>query len=336
MAATKQLPISLTGIKPTGTPHLGNYVGAIKPALKLAESSRTALYFIADYHALTSVTDPKEMERDVYEVAATWLASGLDPEKVIFYRQSDIPEVFEINWILSCVAPKGLLNRAHAYKAKVQANIEAKVDPDDGVNMGVFGYPVLMAADILTFDAEVVPVGSDQVQHVEIARDIAGSFNHLFGDVFVPPKHQVPTRTAAITGLDGRKMSKSYGNTVPLFVPSKQLRKTVMKFVTDSSAADAPKDPDTSPLYAIYTEFASEDECATLREKMKAGMMWGHVKEELFNVLDRELGPKRERYDALLANKDEIDRLLKQGAERARQVARRTLARARKAIGMQR
>ena len=261
MAETKPLPITLTGIKPTGTPHLGNYVGAIKPALKLVESSRTAFLFIADYHALTSVTDPKEMERDRLRGRRDLARGRRRPrEGVVFYRQSDVPEVFEINWILGCVAPKGLLNRAHAYKAIVQKNTEAGVDPDDGVNMGIFGYPVLMAADILTFDAEVVPVGSDQVQHVEIARDVAGSFNHLFGDVFVPPKHQIPARAAAISGLDGRKMSKSYGNTVPLFIPSKQLRKTVMKFVTDSSAPDAPKDPDTSPLYALYTEFATEDE----------------------------------------------------------------------------
>lgn len=328
--------ISLTGIKPTGTPHLGNYVGAIKPGLELVDTSKLALYFIADYHALTSIHDPKEMDRLVFEVAATWLAAGLDPERVIFYRQSDIPEVFELSWALSCVTPKGLMNRAHAYKAVAAVNQEKNVDVDAGVNMGLYCYPVLMAADIIAFDANVVPVGKDQVQHVEIARDIANSFNALFGETLVPPSHKIQEGTSAITGLDGRKMSKSYDNTIPLFVPRERLRKLCFKFVTDSSAPDAPKDPDTSPLFALYAEFATPEQKAAMRTKFAEGIMWGKVKEELFEVLDAHLTKPRERYEALMKSRDEVDRLLARGAERARPLAQATLDRMRRAIGMRR
>ncbi len=328
--------ILLTGIKPTGTPHLGNYVGAIKPGLELARHSKLALYFIADYHALTSIHDAKEMDRLVFEVAATWLAAGLDPEHVIFYRQSDIPEVFELAWALSCVTPKGLMNRAHAYKAVTALNEGKKVDVDAGVNMGLYCYPVLMAADIIAFDANVVPVGKDQVQHIEIARDIANSFNSVFGQTLVPPTHKIQESTSSISGLDGRKMSKSYDNTIPLFVPREKLRKLCFKFVTDSTAADAPKDPDTSTLFALYAEFATPEQQAAMRTKFAEGIMWGKVKEELFEVLDAHLTKPRERFEELMKSRDEVERLLAKGAERARPLAQATLERVRRAVGMSR
>jgi tryptophanyl-tRNA synthetase len=328
--------ITLTGIKPTGTPHIGNYVGAIKPALELANGAKRALYFIADYHALTMVHDKAELDRLIYEVAATWLASGLDPDKVLFYRQSDVPEVFELSWVLSCLTPKGLMNRAHAYKAAVQANEEKGVDVDAGVNMGLYCYPVLMAADIIAFDAEVVPVGKDQVQHVEIARDIAQYFNNTFGEALVLPGYKIEEATAAIPGLDGRKMSKSYDNTVPLFAPKDKLRKLLMRFVTDSSAPDAPKDPKTSPLFALYAEFASPEQTETMQRRFAEGIMWGHVKQELFEVLDAAIAPKRARYEELMTSRDEVDRLLAAGADRARPIAQATLDRVRRAVGARR
>jgi len=333
MAAT----ISLTGIKPTGTPHLGNLVGAIKPALALAETASKALYFIADYHALTGVQDAKQMKALVYEVAATWLACGLDPTKVIFYRQSDIPEIFELSWVLSCVTAKGLMNRAHAYKAAVDRNREggaAEEDLDAGVNMGLYSYPVLMAADILLFRSSVVPVGKDQVQHVEYARDIAQRFNQTFGEVFTIPEARLGKDTAVIPGLDGRKMSKSYDNVIPLFAPPEKLKKLVFKFKTDSSPPEEPKDPDASYLFHIYREFATPEETEALRKRYQEGIAWGHAKEAVFDVLNRAVEEPRRRYAELMANPATLDALLADGADQARDIAISVMDHVRRAVGV--
>jgi len=326
--------IVLTGIKPTGTPHLGNLVGAIKPALALAESAAKSLYFVADYHALTAIHDAAKLRACVREVAATWLALGLDPERVIFYRQSDVPEIFELSWILSCFTSKGLMNRAHAYKAAVDKNREGGVeDLDAGVSMGLFGYPVLMAADILLFRTNVVPVGKDQVQHVEIARDIAQRFNTIYGPVLSLPEARISKDTAVVPGLDGRKMSKSYDNIVPLFLPPEKLKKLLFKFKTDSTAPSEPKDPDASPLFHLYREFSSAPETEALRQRFLTGIGWGEAKEAVFTVLDRALTEPRRRYAELIADPAKIDALLTEGAVRARALAVPMLNEVRQAIG---
>lgn len=327
--------ISLTGIKPTGILHIGNYFGAIKPALKLSETY-DARYFIADYHALNTVKDPIELKSNIREVAAGWLAAGLDPNKVIFYRQSAVPETFELTTILMAFTSKGLLNRAHAYKAAVQDNIEKNDDPDAGVNMGLFTYPVLMAADILLFDSEVVPVGRDQTQHVEMAADIAQALNFNYKkDLLTIPKALVQENVAVIPGLDGRKMSKSYGNTIPLFAPEKQLRKLIMRVVTNSQGVDEPKDPDSSQIFQMYKLFATDEEQAALAHRYRAGGMgWGQAKEELFRVMNRELTPLRERFEAIMADTAVLDAVLSAGAEKAHIIARRTLERLRDAAGI--
>src|SRR5450759_1730290 len=277
----------LTGIKPTGSPHLANYIGAIKPALDLAQGATHALYFIANYHALTAIHDPRELDRLIYEVAATWLALGLDPEKVIFYRQSDIPEIFELTWILSCMTAEGLMNRAHAYKAVVARNRERKAQDDAGVNMGLYAYPILMAADILLFRTDLVPVGRDQAQHVETARSVAQHFNQTYGEVLKLPTARMNEETAVIPGLDGRKMSKSYDNTIPIFVSAEQLRKLLMRYKTDSSARTVPKDPTTSSLILMYKEFSTPEETEAMRRCYREGIGWGEVKQALFDVLER-------------------------------------------------
>lgn len=324
----------LTGIKPTGSPHVGNLLGAIRPALRLADQGLQAMYFIADYHALTTVHDKKELAHLTREVAATWLAMGLDPERVMFYRQSDIPEIFELAWIFSCLSPKGWMNKAHAYKASVQANQEAGVDEDAGVNMGLYNYPILMAADILAFDIDLVPVGKDQVQHLEIARDIAERVNLQFGEVLRLPAPKLDEDAAIVPGLDGRKMSKSYSNTVPLFAPPKQLKKVVNQIVTDSTPPEAPKDPDTSTIFQIYRAVASPEETLELAAKFRSGIGWGDAKRMLFERLDAELAEPRTKYDALMAAPAKIDALLVEGARKARPIARATLDRVRAAIGM--
>ena len=329
--------ICLTGIKPTGTPHLGNYVGAIKPGLALTQGAERVLYFIADYHALTSVQEPKKFAQLTREVAATWLACGLDPEdeRVVFYRQSDLPEVFELQWILACMTAKGLMNRAHAYKAAVQANRDAgQTDDDAGINMGLYSYPVLMAADILLFDADTVPVGQDQVQHIEIARDVAQHFNHTFGETLKLPAPKIEKESAVLPGLDGRKMSKSYGNTVPLFVPTAELKKLVYRVVTDSSSPTEPKDPDKSHLFALYRAFATPAQTADLASRYRTGIGWGKVKEELYQLLEATLREPRARYDELMAHPDRIDAVLAKGAARARALGAKTIQRVRKAIGV--
>lgn len=326
---------ALTGIKPSGTPHIGNYLGAIKPALELAQNY-DAFYFIADYHALTTIKDKQTLKQFIYEVSASWLALGLDPERVVFYRQSDIPEIFELTWILSCFTGKGWMNRAHAYKASVDANVEAGNEPDDGVNMGLYNYPILMAADILMFHTQVVPVGQDQRQHIEITRDIANAFNHTYGDVLTVPEAHIQDEVKTITGLDGRKMSKSYGNTIEIFAPSNQLRKQVMRIVTDSSAPEDPKDPDQDNIYSIFQHFATPERLAEVRQRyLEGGLAYGEMKQELYELLDTTFAPARERYNDLMADKKQIDAILEQGAQKARPMARKLLTKIRRKIGMQ-
>lgn len=327
--------IALTGIKPTGIPHIGNYLGAIKPALKLSESCE-ARYFIADYHALNSCKDPLELKKMTWEIAAAWLASGLDPEQTLFYRQSDVPETFELLTILLAFTPKGLMNRAHAYKAMLQSNAEAAKDPDDGVNMGLYTYPVLMAADILLFDTDFVPVGNDQFQHVEMAQDIAQSFNYVYGqEAFRIPQPLAHEDSKTLVGLDGRKMSKSYNNTIPMFSPEKQLRKLVMSIVTNSQSIEEPKNPDTCSVFSLYKNFATPDQIAALRERYLAGGMgWGHAKQELFEVMNAALSPIRERYNHLLEEKGIIDIALKEGGLKARALAAQKISKLRNIIGI--
>ncbi|MGG4409234.1 tryptophan--tRNA ligase [Niallia taxi] len=312
----------LTGIKPTGQVHLGNYIGAIKPALELAKAADyKAAYFVADYHGLTKINNPEEFRHLSYGIAATWLALGLDPNKVIFYRQSDVPEIFELNWILSCFTSKGLMNRAHAYKAIVDSNKRLYKDIDFGVNMGLFNYPILMAADILMFKTEVVPVGKDQVQHVEIARDIAESFNNSYGETFLLPEYKIQDDTAVLPGLDGRKMSKSYNNTIPLFEDPKKLQKLINKIKTDSLPPEAPKNPDTSVLFMLYKEFATFVEVEKMKEQYIKVIGWGEAKKELFNVMNRFIEEPREKYNELMSSPEKIDKILKEGAEKARAIS---------------
>jgi len=327
--------ISLTGIKPTGDLHIGNYFGAIKPALELAKEY-DARYFIADYHALNTVKDPKELNLCIRQVAAGWLASGLDPDKVIFYRQSSIPEVFELATMLMAFTAKGLMNRAHAYKAAVQENNEKSDDTDAGINMGLFTYPVLMAADIIIFDSDIVPVGKDQVQHIEMAQDMAQSVNANYKQqVLKVPQAGVQEDSAVIPGLDGRKMSKSYGNIIPLFENEKTLRKTIMRITTNSQTVEEPKNPDESQIFMLYKLFADANEQAALASRYRAGGMgWGEAKEELFRVVNRTLSPIREKYDAIMADIPSLDKILAQGAEKARPIASATVKRFRKAAGV--
>jgi tryptophanyl-tRNA synthetase len=326
--------VSLTGIKPTGIPHLGNYVGAIRPALGLAEEF-DAFYFIADYHALNVVQEANTLRHLTYEVAAAWLAMGLDPDNVTFYRQSDVPETFELFTILTNLTPKGYMNRAHAYKAAVARNEELRRDPDEGINMGLYNYPILMAADILLFSADVVPVGRDQVQHVEIARDIAEYFNKVYGETLTVPDVHI-TEAASISGIDGRKMSKSYENTIPLFtISSSQLRKLIRRYITDSTPADAPKDADHSGLFQIYREIASGEDVARVRAQLVEGSMsWGRLKDLLFEALDHFLAEPRLRYRQLINHHEQIDYLLRAGAGKARPRAQEVMRRVRAAIGV--
>lgn len=325
----------LTGITTTGTPHLGNYVGAIRPAVQASRDANTdAFYFLADYHALIKCDDPVRIQRSTLEIAASWIASGLDPDKVTFYRQSDIPEIPELTWFLTCVTGKGLLNRAHAYKAAMDKNHAAGNDTDADVSAGLFMYPVLMGADILMFKAHKVPVGRDQIQHIEMARDMASSFNHLYGEHFVLPEAVVEESVALLPGLDGRKMSKSYDNTIPLFAPAAQLRKLIMGIVTDSKAPGEPKSTEGSALFQIYQAFASAEETAALAKAYAEGMAWGDAKQVLFERIDREIAPMREKYETLMANPAELDRLLRAGADKARRLAQPFISELRHAVGL--
>ena len=316
---------SLTGIKPTNTPHLGNYLGAIRPALELARSYRS-LYFIADYHALTTMREPAALQASVYDVAATWLASGLEPQRTILFRQSAVPEVFELGWVLSCMLATGQLERGHSYKDALAKG--------EAPNAGVFYYPVLMAADILLYDTDMVPVGKDQKQHVELCRDVAQRVNHLFGDgtLVVPEVHV--GEAPLVPGVDGQKMSKSRGNGIPLFAPAKALRKTVMTIQTGSESLEEPKDPEPSTVYQLCKQVAPEAAEAMATELRKGGYGWGHAKQALYEALEAELGPRREHYQALRADERALDQVLANGAERARAVAQRTMARVRRAVGI--
>ena len=325
----------LTGITTTGTPHLGNYVGAIRPTVQASRDPGTdGFYFLADYHALIKCDDPARIQRSTMEIAASWIAAGLDPEKVTFYRQSDIPEIPELTWFLTCVTGKGLLNRAHAYKAAMDKNHAAGHDTDADVTAGLFMYPVLMGADILMFRAHKVPVGRDQIQHIEMARDMASSFNHLYGEHFVLPEAVIEESVALLPGLDGRKMSKSYDNTIQLFAPADQLRKLIMGIVTDSKAPGEPKDTEGSALFQIYQAFASAEETAALAKAYAEGIAWGDAKQMLFERIDREVGPMREKYEALIANPAELDRLLLAGADKARRLATPFIRELRHAVGL--
>ena len=326
----------LTGITTTGTPHLGNYVGAIRPAIAASRRADVeSFYFLADYHALVKCDDPARVQQSTLEIAATWLACGLDPEKVFFYRQSDIPEIPELTWLLTCVTAKGLLNRAHAYKAAVDQNRAANEDDDAAITAGLYMYPVLMAADILMFNANEVPVGRDQVQHIEIARDIAQRFNHIYGeDYFALPAASIEENVATLPGTDGRKMSKSYNNTIPLWLPAKDLKKAILGIVTDSRAPGEAKDPESSNLFAIYQAFASASETAAMRRAFADGIAWGDAKQKLFERLDAELAPARERYDALVARPQEIEDRLLAGAKKARERSRAFIEKLRWAVGV--
>jgi len=326
----------LTGITTTGTPHLGNYVGAIRPAIAASRSADAeSFYFLADYHALVKCDEPARIQRSTLEIAASWLACGLDPEKVYFYRQSDIPEIPELTWLLTCVTAKGLLNRAHAYKAATDANRDKGDDPDAGINAGLYMYPVLMAADILIFNAHQVPVGRDQIQHIEMARDIGQRFNHIYGgDWFTLPEAAIEDNVATLPGLDGRKMSKSYDNTIPLWLPAKELRKAILGIVTNSQSPGEPKNPDDSHIFSIYQAFASADETAAMRTAFAAGIGWGDAKQKLFERIDSELAPLRERYETLIAQPEQIEEALLAGASRARELARPFVTRLRDAVGL--
>ncbi len=327
----------LTGITTSGTPHLGNYAGAIRPAVQAStEPGVDAFFFLADYHALIKCDDPARVARSRLEIAATWLAVGLDPERVTFYRQSDVPEIPELSWLLTCVTAKGLMNRAHAYKASVDQNVAKGVEPDDGVTMGLFSYPILMAADILMFNANKVPVGRDQIQHLEMARDIAQRFNHLYGrDYFVLPEVAIAEDVATLPGLDGRKMSKSYNNTIPLFEGgAKALRAAVMRIVTDSRLPGEPKEAEGSHLFTLYRAFASQAESAEFRRQLEEGLGWGDAKQALCDRLERDLAPMREKYVDLMANPARIEDILQAGALKARKESVAAMQVLREAVGL--
>ena len=357
----------LTGITTTGTLHLGNYVGAIRPAIAASrEAAVESFYFMADYHALIKCDDPDRIERSRLQIAATWLAAGLDTERSTFYRQSDIPEIPELTWLLTCVTSKGQMNRAHAYKASVDANVAAGEDPDANVSMGLYSYPILMAADILMFNAHRVPVGKDQVQHIEMARDVAQRFNHLFGrrpqadatrrpppegddparggpspdqghEFFVLPEAQVDAEMELLPGLDGRKMSKSYDNAIPLFEGgAKALREAIARIVTDSRLPGEPKEPEGSALVTIYDAFATPAQRAAFRAELRGGLGWGDAKQRLYDQINAEIGPMRDKYETLMAHPERIEETLQAGAAKARAIAAPLLATLREAVGLRR
>ena len=324
---------TLSGIKPTGVPHVGNYFGSIKPNLEKASENNMASYlFVADYHALNQIKDPAVLKQCVREIACTWLACGLDPKKTVFYRQSDVPEVLELAIILTGVTPKGLLNRAHAYKAIVQAASEDGRDPDSDVNVGLYFYPILMAADILMFDTNFVPVGQDQKQHIEIAGDIAKAFNATYGQTLTVPEAVIKKEVAIVPGIDGRKMSKSYGNQIPLFAEAGELKKAIMRIVTDSTSPQEPKSIE-HPIFQIYKLLATDVEAKAFAKRFSSGIGWGEAKAELLRVAEREFKPLRERYNYFINNFDQVEKILQDGAKKARVKAREVLRRVRTAIG---
>ncbi len=328
----------LTGITTTGTPHIGNYVGAIRPGIAASKDPSTKhFYFLADYHSLAKNEDPDKIVRSTLEIAAAWLALGLDTEHAFFYRQSDIPEILELTWILTGMTAKGLMNRAHSYKAAVASNEESgNKDPDKGITMALYSYPILMAADILMFKSTKVPVGQDQKQHVEMARDIAQRFNHHYGETFVLPEAVIGENTAVLKGLDGRKMSKSYNNTIPLFADEKQLRKLIMKIKTNSLEPGEPKDSNDSTLFDIYKAFATQDETAEIAKRYAEGIAWGEMKQLLFEYINDHVKPARKEYEKLIADPAIVEAELKKGAERAREIAVPYVGEIRDAIGIRR
>ena len=336
---SREISRVLTGITTSGTPHLGNYVGSIRPSVRASLSNDVqSFYFLADYHALIKIGEPERVQRSTLEIAASWLAAGVDPERVTFYRQSDIPEIPELTWLLTCVTGKGMLNRAHAYKASVDKNNAAGNDPDADVTAGLFMYPVLMAADILMFNAHKVPVGRDQIQHIEMARDIAQSFNHRYKnsdkDHFTLPEAEVEASVATLPGLDGRKMSKSYDNTIPLFSPKAELKKLIAGIVTDSRLPGEPKEIEGSALYQIYQAFARAEEAQAMQDAYKKGIGWGDAKQMLFERIDSEVAPMREKYESLMNNPAQIEAILLKGADKARQIATPFMQSLRQAVGL--
>lgn len=329
----------LTGITTSGIPHLGNYAGAIRPAIEMSqESGVDAFYFLADYHSLVKCEDAHRVARSRLQVAATWLAAGLDVERATFYRQSDIIEIPELCWLLTCLTPKGLMNRAHAYKAAVDDNLDKGNEPDDGVNMGLFSYPILMAADILIFKANIVPVGRDQIQHIEMARDIAQRFNYMYGDgeqLFVMPQEYIAEHVATLPGLDGRKMSKSYDNTIPLFEGTERdLKSAIQRIVTDSRGPGEPKDPEDAHLYTLYKAFATSEQSQDFAQQLRDGLSWGEAKEKLFKLINTEIAPMRERYHELMAQPQTIEDILQAGAEKAREITHPFMEQIRRAVGL--
>jgi tryptophanyl-tRNA synthetase len=317
----------LTGIQSTGRPHLGNLLGAILPAIELSKNSANeSLYFIADLHSLTTVRDPALLRQNTYAVAAAWLACGFDTEKNLFYRQSDVPQVTELTWYLSCFTPYPMLANAHSFKDKS--------DKLSDVNAGLFTYPVLMAADILLYDAEVVPVGKDQIQHLEIARDIATVFNNRYGETLVLPQARVDTELMTIPGTDGAKMSKSYGNIIDIFAPEKELLKTIKGIISDSTPLEAPKDPSTDVTFKLYSLLATPDETATMRQNYEAGGYgYGHAKKELYELILRRFATERERFDFYMNNLPELDAKLVEGARKAQAYGANVLAKVREKVG---
>lgn len=325
----------LTGITTSGSPHLGNYVGAIRPAIEASLSGDyESFFFLADYHALIKHQDPSLVHQSTLEIAAAWLALGLDTDKVTFYRQSDIPEIPELTWLLTCMTAKGMMNRAHAYKGAVQANVEAGEDEDTAISMGLFSYPILMAADILMFNAHKIPVGRDQIQHVEMARDIAQRFNHHYGEHFVLPAAQVDEDAAILQGLDGRKMSKSYGNTIPLFLSEKKLKKHINKINTNLLEPGEPKDADSSAVFQIWKAFATVEQTAAMRAEFANGIAWGEAKKQLFELINDQIKQPREKYLQLLENPEQVEAVLQQGALKARAQSAALMAKARSAVGI--
>lgn len=326
----------LTGITTTGTPHLGNYVGAIRPAIDASKNENVLpCYFLADYHALIKCQEPERVRQSSLEIAATWLALGLDTSNAIFYRQSDVPEIMELTWILTCVTAKGLMNRAHAYKAAVAENEQSgDSDPDKGISMGLFSYPILMAADILMFNAHQVPVGKDQVQHIEMARDIASRFNHIYGEHFVIPEAVVDENASTLLGLDGRKMSKSYNNTIALFEPENTLKKLINKIKTNSLEPGEPKDPETCTLFSTYRAFARASEIEEIRKAYADGIAWGEMKQILFEHINTHIAPARDRYQALIQAPEHIEQELQEGAKKARAISQPFIKELRKAVGI--
>ena len=326
----------LTGITTTGTPHLGNYVGAIRPAIRASQNPEVLpFYFLADLHALIKCHDPERVNQSTKEIAATWLALGLNTDNAVFYRQSDVPEISELTWLLTCMTAKGLMNRAHAYKAAVQANLDNdEKDPDKAITMGLFSYPILMAADILMFNAHKVPVGKDQIQHVEMARDIAARFNHHFGDHFVLPEYVVDDSSAILSGLDGRKMSKSYNNTIPLFESEKKFRKLIMKIKTNSQEPGEPKNPDGDTLFEMYQAFSQQNELEEIRKKYQEGIAWGEMKQILFEKINHELMDARTHYNELMADPNTVERKLVEGAKKARDYSSPFIKELKKSVGI--